>query len=63
MRVYVEKSVKRKNLTFLKSKILKKVKEQKDFSTLFFREKRPQLFESDVFFTNFLSFEVSKNRK
>jgi len=62
MRIYVESSVK-KNLTFLRSKISKKVKEQKDFSTLFFRKKRPQLFESVVFFTNFLYFEVSKNRR
>ena len=47
MRIYVESSVK-KNLTFLRSKISKKVKEQKDFSTLFFRKKRPQLFKSEL---------------
>jgi hypothetical protein len=47
VRIYVESSVK-KNLTFLRSKISKKVKEQKDFSTLFFRKKRPQLFKSEV---------------
>ena len=37
-----------KNLTFLRSKISKKVKEQKDFSTLFFRKKIPQLFKSEL---------------
>jgi hypothetical protein len=47
VRIYVESSVK-KNLTFLRSKISKKVKEQKDFSTLFFRKKRPQLFKSEL---------------
>ena len=36
-----EFSQKKKNLTFLRNKISKKVKEQKDFSTLFFRKKRP----------------------
>jgi hypothetical protein len=52
MRIYVESSVE-KNLTFLKSKISKKVKEQKDFSTLLFRRKWPQLFKSDVFLPMF----------
>ena len=43
-----EFSQKKKNLTFLRNKISKKVKEQKDFSTLFFRKKRPQLFKSEL---------------
>jgi hypothetical protein len=47
MRIYVESSVK-KNLTFLRSKISKKVKEQNGFSTVFFRKKRPQLFKSEM---------------
>jgi hypothetical protein len=47
VRIYVESSVK-KNLTFLRSKISKKATEQKDFSTLFFRKKRPQLFKSEL---------------
>jgi hypothetical protein len=47
--MYVESSAKKKkNLTFLRDKISKKVKEQKDFSTLFFRKKRPQLFKSEL---------------
>jgi hypothetical protein len=46
MRIYVESSV--KNLTFLRSKISKKVGEQNGFSTVFFRKKRPQLFKSEM---------------